>query len=101
MIRTDWKIDKAATDLTEIVGLLDEAEGRNDALRAYIFALRDLQWLHNEAVEAGGYIDVEIDAAQRAVNVAFDALIVAEFSLNRPGYEELRRIHKVVGGVAS
>ena len=96
MTRTDGRIDKAATDLTEIVGLLDEAEGRNDALRAYIFALRDLQWLHNE-----DGTDAEIDAAQRAVNVAFDALIVAEFSLNRPGYEELRRIHKVVGGAAS
>jgi hypothetical protein len=92
MTRTDWEIDKAATDLTEIVGLLDEACGRNDALRGYIFALRDLQWLHNQAVlSPPESIDAEIDAAQRAVNVAFDALIVAEFSLNRPGYEELRR----------
>ena len=81
-------INRSTTDLNEIVAALDEACGRSDALVAYVLALRDLQWAHNEAVYAGGPDDADIVSAQRAVNAAFDALIAAEFALNRPGYAE-------------
>jgi hypothetical protein len=75
------------TDLNAIVANIDEAEGRNDALRAYIYALRDLQVAYNESSYADGGSredkDKAIDKAQAAVNKAFDWLIFCEFSLNR------------------
>jgi len=36
------------TDLNKILDSIHEAEGRNDALRAYIYALRDLQRAHDQ-----------------------------------------------------
>ena len=37
----------ALADLGKIIANIDEAEGRNDCLRAYIFALRYLQTAHD------------------------------------------------------
>jgi hypothetical protein len=72
---------------------VDEANGRNDALRAYIYALRDLQRAHDRSGIA--YEDgrakansADIAAAKAAVAKAFDRLIVAEFSLNRSAPED-------------
>src|SRR6266550_731538 len=76
------------TDLNKILDFIDQAEGRNDAVRAYIYALRDLQ----RAIDLSGiaYEDgrpktnlADIAAARAAVAEAFDRLILAEFSLNR------------------
>jgi hypothetical protein len=69
------------TDLSKIVDNIDEAGGRNDALRRYIYALRDLQHAHDVAAYEEN--DAEIRVAQALVAKAFDRLIVAEFSLNR------------------
>jgi hypothetical protein len=72
------------TDLNRILDNIDRAEGRNDALRDYIYALRDLQWAHNWfAMNGGDSADREIDGAQRAVNEAFDRLIRAQLALSR------------------
>jgi hypothetical protein len=83
----DGGIRHDVTSLDAIVNNIDTAEGRNDALRAYVLALRDLQVAHNDSMYAdGGTIDekfARIDQAQAAVAKAFDSLIVAEFSLNR------------------
>jgi hypothetical protein len=43
----DWEIRIDETDLNRILDKIDGTEGRNDALRDYIYALRDLQWAHN------------------------------------------------------
>jgi hypothetical protein len=77
----DGGIRHDVTDLGKIIDNIDEAEGRNDALRAYIYALRDLQRAHNESCFETN--DADIDRAKAAVNSAFDRLIAAEFSLNR------------------
>jgi len=77
----DGGIRGDVTDLSQILNNIDTAEGRNDALRAYIYTLRDLQRAHNESAFEGD--GAGIDQAQSAVAKAFDRLIVAEFSLNR------------------
>ena len=69
------------TDLSRIVDNIDTAEGRNDALRAYIYALRDLQHAHDVNVYEEN--DAAIDAAQALVAKTFDQLIVAQLALNR------------------
>ena len=73
----DGHIKSDVTSLDAIVANIDTARGRNDALRAYIYALRDLQVANNNFPYSAA------DQAQAAVAKAFDALIVAEFSLNR------------------
>lgn len=73
----DGGIRSTVTSLDNIVANIDTACGRNGALRAYIFALRDLQCAHNDACFADG-VD-RIDERLAAVAAAFDALIVAEF----------------------
>jgi hypothetical protein len=79
----DWEIRVDETDLNRILDKIDGAEGRNDALRDYIYALRDLQWAHNWSATAGGHsADTEIYGAQRAVNDAFDRLIRAQRTLS-------------------
>lgn len=85
----DGGIRPDVTDINKILDIIDRAEGRNDAIRAYIYALRDLQHAHNESsyadtVDAYG----KIDRAQAAVAAAFDRLIVAEFSVNRRSWPE-------------
>jgi hypothetical protein len=70
------------TDIGKIIDNIDQAEGRNDALRAYIYALRDLQRAHDRYAIAEGDL-AAIDHAQAEVAKAFDRLIVAEFLLNR------------------
>jgi hypothetical protein len=79
----DGTIRSDVTDLNQIVANIDSCNGRNDALRAYVYALRDLQRAHDRF--AYGDVDDarEIDAAQAAVAAAFDRLILAEFTLNR------------------
>jgi hypothetical protein len=51
----DGAIRPTVTSLDAIVANIDTCNGRNDALRAYIFALRDLQVANNEF----GYADVD------------------------------------------
>lgn len=84
----DGAIGPTVTSLDAIVANIDTCNGRNDALRAYIFALRDLQVANNEF----GYADVDrtteekhaaIARAKAAVAKAFDRLILAELALNR------------------
>ena len=77
----DGSIRGDVTDVNQILNNIDTAEGRNDALRAYIYALRDLQRAHNHFATEGQ--DTGIDQAESTVAKAFDRLIVAEFSLNR------------------
>jgi hypothetical protein len=78
------------TSLDAIVNNIDTAmgravRGRNDALRAYIYALRDLQVADNNFhFSIADTALAQIDQAQAAVAKAFDALIAAEFALNRP-----------------
>jgi hypothetical protein len=79
VIDEDQVMRADVTDLNQIVANIDEAEGRNDALRAYVYALRDLQRAHDRS--SYEEVDAEIDAAQAAVAAAFRRLIVAEFSL--------------------
>jgi hypothetical protein len=85
----DGFIKGTVTDLNKILDYIDPIEGRNDAIRTYIYALRDLQ----RAIDLSGICHedgrpktnlADIDAARAAVAAAFDRLIVAEFSLNRP-----------------
>jgi len=72
-----------------IINNIDTAEGRTAALKAYIYALRDLQVAYNN--DAAGYDeagsqedrDKAIDVAQAAVREAFDRLVFCEYSLNR------------------
>jgi hypothetical protein len=72
------------TSLDAIVNNIDTAMGRNDALRAYIYALRDLQVANNNYhYSTADTALAQIDQAQAAVAKAFDALIITEFSLNR------------------
>jgi hypothetical protein len=79
----DWEIRIDETDLNRILDKIDGTEGRNDALRDYIYALRDLQWAHNwSATTAADRADAEIYGAQRAVNDAFDRLIRAQRALS-------------------
>lgn len=76
----DGSIRGDVTDLNKILDNIDQAEGRNDAIRVYIYALRDLQRAHNRFAFDG---NDNTDEAQAAVAAAFDRLIEAEFSLNR------------------
>ena len=78
------------TSLDAILANIDTVEGRNDAIIAYVHALRDLQRAHNEASFGDDGTngthqerDAEIDRAHAAVNKAFDDLIAAEFAINR------------------
>jgi hypothetical protein len=77
----DGSIRGDATDLNKILDNVDQAEDRNDAPRAYIYALRDLQRAHDRYAIFGEF--AAIDPARTAVAKAFDRLVVAEFSLNR------------------
>jgi hypothetical protein len=80
-IRTELK------DIGKIIDRIDESEGRNDALKAYIYALRDLQRANDRF--AGPRCDgADVDQAQAKVAREFDRLIVAEFMLNREPSEE-------------
>jgi hypothetical protein len=76
----DCCIRRDVTDLNKILDNIDTAEGRNDALRAYIYALRDLQHAHNEFAFEGDGDD--IDKAQAAVAKAFYRLVSAQFALD-------------------
>jgi hypothetical protein len=77
------------TSLDAIVNNIDTACGRNDALKAYVYALRDLQVANNNyCFSIADTALAKIDQAQAAVARAFDALIVAEFALNRPATVE-------------
>jgi hypothetical protein len=79
----DGGIRPDVTSLDAILSAIDAVEGRNDCIRAYVYALRDLQVAHNEGVSVEEDVDAAIDRAHAAVNKAFDALIVAEFAINR------------------
>jgi len=81
VVDQDGSIRDNVTDLNKILDSIDACNGRNDALRAYVYALRDLQRANDQfAFDGDGDA---IDQAQIAVANAFDRLIVAEFSLNR------------------
>ena len=86
----DGLIRRDITDLNLILANIDTVCGRNDAIIAYVHALRDLQVAHNESAFADDGTNgtheerhAEIDRAQAAVAAAFDRLIVCEFALNR------------------
>ena len=88
----DGSIRGDVTDLNKILDNIDQAFGRNDALRNYIYALRDLQRANDQfGFAAYGTAEQKherIDQARAAVVAAFDRLIVLEFSLNRPSTVE-------------
>jgi len=77
----DGCIRAELTDIGKIIDRIDDDEGRNDALKAYIYALRDLQRANDR------YASVDcadaFDRAQAKVAREFDRLIAAEFRLNR------------------
>jgi hypothetical protein len=75
-IRADLK------DIGKIIDRIDKSEGRNDALKAYVYALRDLQRANDRFAGPGGDL-AEVDQAQAKVAREFDRLIAAEFMLNR------------------
>jgi len=77
---SDDIIRSQLSDLGKIVDNIDEAEGRNDALRAYIYALRDLQRA-NEMYACYGESDATLDSAHARVRETFDRLIVAQSQL--------------------
>ena len=76
----DYGVRGDVTSLDKILSSIDGAAGRNDCIRAYVYALRDLQRAHDLFVH-GDATDAEVDAAQATVAAAFRRLIVAEFSL--------------------
>ena len=49
----DGGIRHDVTDLGKIIDNVDECNGRNDCLRAYVYALRDLQRAHDEFAFGG------------------------------------------------
>ena len=79
-------IRRDVTDLNQILNNIDTVEGRNDYLREYIYALRDLQHAHNRSVFAGedgeGGSNDDIDRAYDAVNEAFGRLVIAQLTLS-------------------
>jgi hypothetical protein len=77
----DGCIRHDVTSLDAIINHIDEAGGRNDALRAYIFSLRDLQRANDEyAID--GDDGAAIEKAEAVVAEAFDRLTAAEFALS-------------------
>jgi hypothetical protein len=66
-------------DFNRIIDNIDKACGRNDALRAYIYRLRDLQRANDESCFDNN--DAAIDRAEAAVVEAFERLIVAQRTL--------------------
>jgi len=76
-------IRRDVTSLDAIVNNIDTYEGRNAALKAYVYALRDLQVAHNDFVNYGDASRDDIDKAKAAVAKAFDRLVFCEYSLNR------------------
>ena len=80
----DGCIRAELTDIGKIIDRIDDVEGRNDALKAYIYALRDLQRA-NDRYASVGCDGAEVDQAQAKVAREFDRLIAAEFRLNRAG----------------
>lgn len=83
VVDDDGCIRDDITDLNKILSRIDDVEGRNDALREYIYRLRDLQHAHERSAYGGADADAKIDRAQAAVAKAFDRLIVCEFAINR------------------
>jgi hypothetical protein len=78
----DGYIRGDVTDLNKILDCIDTCEGRNDALRAYIYTLRDLQRAHEQYAGDGSATRDDVDKAQAAVERAFKHLIVCQFALN-------------------
>jgi hypothetical protein len=70
------------TDLNAILYHIDDAAGRNDALRAYIYALRDLGRAVGLSAYIGKEADPAIDRAQAAIDRTFARLMMAQFELN-------------------
>ena len=66
----DGAIYPDVTSLDLILKHIDKCNGRNDALRAYIYALRDLQWAHNEFAAYGTVEVAVVDQAEAAVREA-------------------------------
>jgi hypothetical protein len=72
----DGILRRQCTDLHKIVAAIDPADGRNDALVHYIFALRDLQHAHETGCLEED--DAAIEAAEAAVTQASDELVAAQ-----------------------
>ena len=97
---SDAELNKVVTHITGVEGR-DVVRARDSALRAYIFALRDLKRanaqydiLHakfdadksltqEDYFKASNAVRVVIDEAINAVERAFEHLIVCQFALNR------------------
>jgi hypothetical protein len=69
------------TDLNTIVNWIDNCEGRNAALKKYIYALRDVSRAHSLSLQ-GEATDGEVDAAEARATVAFNKLITCQHRLD-------------------
>jgi hypothetical protein len=74
----DGVLRRQCTDLNRIVGALDEAEGRNNALIAYVYALRDLQHANDAYALTGESSGDDVARAEIAVKEAFAELAAAQ-----------------------
>jgi hypothetical protein len=68
------------TDLNKIVAGIDQAEGRNDALVAYIYALRDLQRA-NDICAILEWEPAAVDRAEERVRATLHELVMAQLAL--------------------
>jgi hypothetical protein len=92
---SDAELNKIVTRITGGAEGRDVVRARNNALRAYIFALRDLERAQRDIINADesltrddyfkarNAMQVVIDEAIDAVERAFERLIVCQFALNR------------------
>ena len=81
VIDEDFVMRADVIDLNQIIANIDDCNGRNDALRAYIYALRDLARAVGLTQYPDGPTRAELVAAQATVAAAFHRLIYAELSL--------------------
>jgi hypothetical protein len=94
---SDAELNKIVTRITGGAEGRDVVRARNNALRAYIFALRDLEragaqrdiinadesLTRDDYFKARNAMQVVIDEAIDAVERAFEHLVVCQFALNR------------------
>jgi hypothetical protein len=81
VIDEDFVMRADVTDLNQIIANIDDCNGRNDALRAYIYALRDLARVVGLTQYPDGPTRADLNAAQATVTQTFHRLIFTELSL--------------------
>jgi hypothetical protein len=71
------------TDLNKIVAGIDRAKGRNDALVAYVYALRDLQRANDlyAILDNSPSAASAIDRAEERVRATLSELVMAQLAL--------------------